>query len=58
MKSDPVVEEVRAVRQKLAARFNYDLDAIVADLQAREKLLGDRLVNLRAKQDIEKGKAA
>jgi len=29
MKPDPIVAEVRAVRDRLAARFNYDIDAIV-----------------------------
>jgi hypothetical protein len=57
MKSDPIVEEVRDVRQKLAARFNFDLAAIVSDLQEREKLHGGRVVNLRSKREI-KGKAA
>lgn len=37
MTKDPIVEEVRAIRQRHAARFGNDLDAIVADLQAREK---------------------
>jgi len=59
MKSDPVVDEVRAVREKLAAKFNFNLDAIVEDARSREKLLGDRVVDLRARQDREmKEKAA
>jgi hypothetical protein len=59
MKTDPVVDEVRAIRERLAAKFNFDLEAIVADAQQREIIHGDRLVNLRAKQDREaKDKAA
>lgn len=33
---DPIVEEVRRVRQEHAAEFNYDLGAIVADLRRSE----------------------
>jgi hypothetical protein len=36
MNEDPIVEEVRRVRDKLAGRFNYDIHAIFADLRARE----------------------
>lgn len=44
MWEDPIVNEVRSVRDKLAARFNYDVDAIFDDLQKRQASLGDRLV--------------
>lgn len=30
---DPIVEEVRAARQAYAAKFNFDLKAIAADLR-------------------------
>jgi hypothetical protein len=33
---DPIVEEVHRIREKHSKRFNYDLDAIVKDLQQRE----------------------
>jgi hypothetical protein len=33
---DHIVEEVRRVRDEHAARFNYNLDAIVADLKRSE----------------------
>ena len=36
MNEDPIVEEVRRVRDKLASQFNYDIHAIFADLRARE----------------------
>jgi hypothetical protein len=38
MNDDPIVAEVRRVRDKLAARFNYDIHAIFADLMARERV--------------------
>ncbi|CAK0774443.1 hypothetical protein CCP4SC76_5880007 [Gammaproteobacteria bacterium] len=37
MIDDSIVEEVRKHRQEHAARFNYDLAAIFADLIEREK---------------------
>jgi hypothetical protein len=37
MSEDPIVQEVRRIRQEHAARFNYDLDAIVADLKRSEE---------------------
>jgi hypothetical protein len=37
MKPDPIVDEVRKVRETHAAKFNYDLSAICADLKKKEK---------------------
>ena len=36
MNEDPIVAEVRRVRDKLARQFNYDIHAIFADLRTRE----------------------
>jgi hypothetical protein len=33
---DPIVSEVRKARDEYARRFNYDLDAICADLQQKQ----------------------
>lgn len=38
--NDPIVDEVRRVRDAHAARFNYDLDAIFQDIKEREKKSG------------------
>ena len=38
--NDPIVDEVRRVRDAHAARFNYDLDAIFQDIKKREKESG------------------
>ena len=40
MKPDPIVAEVRAVRDRLAARFHYDIDAIVRHIQSVEAASG------------------
>ncbi len=34
--TDPIIAEVRAIRQAYAARFNYDVDAMFKDLMARD----------------------
>jgi hypothetical protein len=37
---DPIVAEVRRAREEYAAHFNYDLAAIVEDLQRRQATSG------------------
>ena len=46
MKNDPIVAEVRRIRQEHAARFGYDSDLIVADLKARERASGRSYIRL------------
>ena len=36
MRPDPIVEEIRKYRQAHAKKFNYSLEAIVADLHRQE----------------------
>jgi hypothetical protein len=35
--NDPIIDEIRKVREAHACRFNYDLDAIFRDIKEREK---------------------
>jgi hypothetical protein len=42
----PIVLEVRKVKERLAAKFNYDIDAMFRDLRKREKTSGHRYVDL------------
>ena len=42
--NDPIVDEVRRIKNELAARFNYDLDAIFQDIKEREKNSGLKFV--------------
>ena len=44
MKEDPIVAEVRRIRQEHAARVGYDLDLIVADLKAQEQASGRQYI--------------
>ncbi len=47
---DPIVKEVREIRQAHAAQFNYDLDAIFEDLKEQEKRSGRTYVSYPAKR--------
>jgi hypothetical protein len=49
MKPDPIVEEVRKVREAHAAKFGFDLSAICIDLQKKEKNSGHSIVSRQAK---------
>ena len=43
--NDPIVDEVRKVRDAHASRFNYDLDAIFRDIKEQEKKSGRAFVS-------------
>lgn len=51
MWEDPIVAEVHRTREMLAAKFNFDIDAIFADLQKRQAALGDRLVSPKTRAE-------
>ncbi len=50
--NDPIVEEVRQIRDAHAARFHYDLDAIFQDIKEREKKCGHKFVAGIARQTV------
>ena len=50
--NDPIVDEVRRVRDAHAARFNYDLHAIFLDIKKREKERGLHFVDGVARQPV------
>jgi hypothetical protein len=45
MRDDPIVAEVRRIRQKLAAKFHYDVRAIAEDARKRERKSGHPIVS-------------
>jgi hypothetical protein len=53
MWNDPIVEEVRKVREEHAARFDYDLERIFQDLKEQEKRSGRKVVSLPPKRPQE-----
>jgi len=44
--NDPIVDEVRCLRDAHAARFNCDLDALFRDIKEQEKKSGRKFVSL------------
>jgi hypothetical protein len=50
--NDPIVDEVRRVRDAHAASFNYDLHAIFLDIKRREKERGLNFVDGVARQPV------
>ena len=50
MKPDPIIEELHRIREDYAARFNFDMEAICRDLQAKESRNGRRVVSFPPKR--------
>ncbi len=49
---DEIVEEIHQIRDEYAKSFNYDLDAIFADLRKKEAESGREVVTLSRKPGI------
>lgn len=58
MWDDPIVAEVRRIREELSAEFDFDPKAIFEDLRKREAALGERLVRHRTHPIAEPADAA
>jgi len=58
MRKDPIVEEIRKLREAYAAKFNYDVDAIFRDLQESQKNSDWKVVRLKSRpaQSLKKPK--
>jgi hypothetical protein len=54
MWKDPIVEEIHAVREEIARRFNYDLGEIIADIRKRQEANPGRVVR---KEDLARRRA-
>ena len=57
MWEDPIVKEVRQVRDELERQFNFDTKAIFADLRKRQVSLDSRLVRRQRETEIEQATA-
>lgn len=53
--TDPIIAELRAIRQEYAARFNYDVDAMFRDIRARQEASGREYVRLPARRPVSAG---
>ena len=45
MSRDPIVDEVRAVRERLAAKFDFDVRAIAEDARQRQGKDGRKVIS-------------
>ncbi len=52
MWTDEIVEEIHRIREEYAKSFNYDLDAIFADLRKKQDESGREVVNLSRKPGL------
>lgn len=48
--TDPIVDEIRRVREAHAAKFNFDLRAIFQDLKSKEAASGRQYVKHEPRQ--------
>jgi len=46
-KADPFIEEVRAAKQAISARYDHDVRRMCADLRRRQSTNANRLVRRR-----------
>jgi hypothetical protein len=49
---DPIVEEVRRVREKLAAKHGFDVKAILAAAKKRQQRSGRKVVSFVGKRKL------
>ncbi|MBZ8182101.1 hypothetical protein [Oscillatoria salina] len=54
MCKDEILAEIHRIREEHAKSFNYDLDAIFADLVRKQAASGRRVVSLQGKSGEEK----
>ncbi|MEX0716885.1 MAG: hypothetical protein WD066_09870 [Planctomycetaceae bacterium] len=52
---DPIVEEIRKIREDYAARFDFDLDAICRHARAEERKNPEGLVTLPPRPAVRPG---
>ena len=50
LQPDPIISEVRAIRDQHAARFDYDVKAIFRDIQARQEASDRQYVRYPARR--------
>ena len=46
MTTDPIIDEIHAIREEIARRYNYDLEAIAEAMRKASAMSGRRVVTL------------
>ena len=49
---NPIVEEVRRIREEYAAQYNYDIKAICRATREQQKMSGHKIVSLSPRATI------
>ena len=49
---DPIIAEVRRIREEYAAQYNYDIKAICRAARERQKTSGHKIVSLSSRATI------
>ncbi len=52
MKDDPIVQEIREIRDSYAAEFNYNLSALYKDIKKQEEMNGKLHYRLTPKRIV------
>lgn len=52
MQTDPIIAELRAIREAYAAQFDYDVEAMFRDIRARQEASGREYVRLPARGPV------
>ena len=52
IQTDPIIDELRAVRDEHASRCGYDVDEIFRDIRASQKASGREYVRLPARRPV------
>lgn len=52
MTNDPIVDEVRRVREALAAKSDFDVTAILAAAKRRERRSGRKIVSFASRKKL------
>ena len=52
MQTDPIIAELRAIREAYAAQFDYDVEAMFRDIRARQETSGREYVSLPARRPV------
>ena len=53
IQTDPIIAEVRAIRDEFAARFNYDVGAIFRNIRKMQEESGREYVRYPARRIVE-----
>lgn len=51
---DQLINEIRAIKDRLASKYNYDLRAIFADIVQKQNKSDRRIVNFRKNKGLTK----